>query len=164
MTRPLTYASIFICAGALAIGLVLQEHIATAVSVGILGIAWMFAYARGMNRIHGLAFALFTFLAVMTIWGDVPAPLAFVSVTFSLAAWDLAMFDGRLQMAADSSDKRRMERAHLRRLALVLGLAALGYVTATHIRFNLTFGAAALLALLCIWGISALVYRLRSYE
>jgi hypothetical protein len=156
--------SILACAGILAYGLAAQEQSAAAVSVGLLGLAWLLTLARGLNRVHGYAFVLFVLLATVTMWVNIPAWLVFTSVTFSLAAWDLAVFDQRLQMTADSSDQRNMERAHLRRLALVLGLAALGYAITTRVHLDLTFGAATLLILLIIWGISALVYRLRSYE
>jgi hypothetical protein len=47
---------------------------------------------------------------------------------------------------------------------VVLGLGVSGYIAANVFEITLTFGAAALLALLGIWGISAVVYRLRRNE
>lgn len=163
MTRPSLYASILICASALCYGLVITEHITSAVSAGLLGLAWIFSHLRGMKRVNTYIFALFIFITIVALWAELLPWLAFTCVIFALFAWDLSVFDQRLQFA-NSTDRRAMERAHLGRLAMVAGLAVVGFIEIANLRVDLTFGAAALLALLCIWGISALVYRLRSYE
>ena len=164
MTRPLAYASILVCTGALAAGVAAQGFLPAAAAVGMLGLAWVLATTRGLILVQLASFALTIILATVSLWADVSSWLAFTTVTFSLAAWDLALFERRLQMVNAPADCRQMERAHVRRLALVLGLAALGFVIATRVHLDLTFGAAALLALLSVWGISALVVRLRGTE
>ena len=67
-------------------------------------------------------------------------------------------------MIGDFEDRRRMESSHFLRLGIVLGVGVIGYDISMQTHIDLTFGGAALLALLGIWGVSALVYRLRSRE
>ena len=164
MTRIFTYASITACTFALAYGFTAEEYTTPAVIIGLLGISWIVATLRGFLRVHGFAFALFISLSVVGIWAGISVWLSLAGVIFSLIAWDLATFGQRLGMTDSRDDSRKMERAHFSRLALVVGISLLGYVVATRLQIDLTFGAAALLALVGIWGISALVYSLRSHE
>ncbi|MEK6753822.1 MAG: hypothetical protein AABZ00_16310 [Chloroflexota bacterium] len=164
MTRNFIYASISACAGALTYGLAANEYVSVSITVALLGIAWIVLFMRGLHRFSGLAFAVFVIISLVSLWADVSPVLALAGVSFSLLAWDLTRFHQRLQMTNSQQDARKMERAHFTRLALVIGLSLLGYFAVTRIHVTLTFGAAALLALLGIWGISALVYRLRSLE
>lgn len=164
MTRFLIHASIIACTGALTYGLLASDHISSAITVVLLGVTWTVAHLRRLYRFIGLAFVVFVVLSLLCIWADVSPPLALAGVIFSMLAWDLTKFSQRLQMTDHPQDARNMERAHFTRLVLVIGLSMLGYIAASRIQVTLTFGAAALLALLGICGISALVYRLRSYE
>ncbi|MBM4428248.1 MAG: hypothetical protein FJ031_13590 [Chloroflexi bacterium] len=109
-------------------------------------------------------FAIFVLISLICVWVEIPPSFALAGITLSLTAWDLSTFGQRLAMTDSPSDARQSENAHLLRLFLVLGLGVSGYIAATLFEVNLTFGAAALLALLGIWGISSLVYRLRSCE
>jgi hypothetical protein len=164
MTRFIAYASILACAGALVYGFAAARYITPAVIVGLLGLGWMAAILRRFERVHGLAFALFVLLSVVAIWAGLSPWLSLAGVTFSLVAWDLVAFGKRLAMTDSRDDARRTELAHFLRLGVLIGVSLLGFVVATRVHIDLTFGAAALLALLGIWGISALVYRLRSHE
>lgn len=164
MTRNLVYASILASATALTYGLAANGFIPVSITVALLGVAWGVLFMRGLHRFSSLAFAIFIILSLASLWADVQPLLALSGVIFALLAWDLTRFFQRLQNTNSPQDARRTERAHFSRLALVIGLSLAGYVAATRIHVTLTFGAAALLALLGIWGISALVYRLRSHE
>jgi hypothetical protein len=164
MTRILAFASIILCAGALAYGLWLGDFLLYAVLVLLFGIGWIALYLLGLTRFDGLMFALFVLASLSCVWAGVSQWIALAGVTFSLLAWDLIVFGERLRMTDSPSDARGMELAHLVRVFLVLGAAAAGYIAAGVFEISLTFGAAALLALLGIWGISALVYRLRNQE
>lgn len=164
MTRNLVYASILASATALTYGLAANGFVPVSITVALLGIAWIVLFMRGLHRFSGFAFAIFVIISLASLWADVHPFLALAGVTFSLLAWDLTRFFQRLQNTNSLQDARRAERAHFVRLALVIGLSLVGYFAANRIHATLTFGAAALLALLGIWGISALVYRLRSHE
>ncbi|MBI5965146.1 MAG: hypothetical protein HY863_16835 [Chloroflexi bacterium] len=162
MTRNAIYASIFIGTVALAVGLALQEHLVPAIGVGLLGAAWTITYRRNMFWVASPAFALFTIISAVSIWAGVSSWLALACVISSLIAWDLTMFIQRLQATNESSP--RVVRTHFLQLGFIAGLSVLGVLATTLIRISLTFGGAAILAMLGIWGISALVYRLRRHE
>ncbi len=164
MTRNLVYASIVASTTALTYGLAANDFVPVSITVTLLGIAWIFLFMRGLHRFSGLVFAIFIIISLASLWADVSPVLALAGVIFSLLAWDLTKFFQHLQMTNSPQDARKTERAHFVRLALVIGLSLAGYFAVTRIHVSLTFGAAALLALLGIWGISALVYRLRSHE
>ncbi|MFN8381160.1 MAG: hypothetical protein U0V02_04435 [Anaerolineales bacterium] len=164
MTRNLVYVSIVGSTTALTYGLAANDFVPVSITVALLGIAWLFLFMRGLHRFSGLAFSIFIIISLASLWADVSPILALAGVIFSLLAWDLTKFSQRLQNTNSPQDARKTERAHFARLALVIGLSLVGYFAATRLHIILTFGAAALLALLGIWGISALVYRLRSHE
>ncbi len=164
MTRYLIYTSIIAGAGALAFGLVAAMHVSSAVTVLLAGLVWIVLFARRLFRYSGLLFAVFTVISLACLWAGVSPVLTLAGVIFSLLAWDLTRFFQRLQMTNSTQDAGKAERAHFMRLALVVGLSLLGYIAAARIHVTLTFGSAAVLALLGVWGISALVYRLRSHE
>ncbi len=164
MTRNFVYASILASTAALTYGFAVNGFIPVSVTVALLGITWIVLFMRGLHRFSGLAFSMFIIISLASLWADVSPVLALAGVIFSLLAWDLTKFSQRLQNTNSPQDARKTERAHFARLALVVGLSLAGYFAATRIHVTLTFGAAALLALLGIWGISALVYRLRSHE
>lgn len=162
MTRYAIYASILASAAVLVVGLTIQEHIIPAVGVGLLGAVWALTFRRTMLWVASPAFALFTIISAASIWAGVSLWLSMIGIIFSLTAWDLTNFFQRLQAANESSSQ--IERTHLIQLGLVSGLSLLGVFAATRTRINLTFGGAAILAMIGIWGISALVYRLRRHE
>jgi len=162
MTRFAIYASIIAAAAVLAVGLAIQGHIIAAVGVGLLGTAWALTFRRNMLWIASPAFTLFTLISAASIWAGVSLWLTMVSAIFSLTAWDLTNFFQQLQAANKSS--LQIERTHFIQLGFLSGLSLLGVFAATRTRISLTFGGAALLAMLGIWGISALVYRLRRHE
>ena len=75
----------------------------------------------------------------------------------ALAAWDLHHFDMRLRAAGAIAPPEGLERAHLRRLALVAGAGLLFGAIALGVRFELTFGWALLVGALAIIGLSRLL-------
>ncbi|WKZ35569.1 MAG: hypothetical protein QY332_18315 [Anaerolineales bacterium] len=164
MTRNFVYISVIASTAALTYGLAANDYIPVSITVALLGIAWIVLFMRGLHRFSGFAFAVIIVISLASLWADVSPGPALAGVIFSLLAWDLTKFFQRLQMTDSPQDAGKTERAHFVRLALVIGLSLAGYFAATRIHVTLTFGAAALLALLGIWGISALVYRLRSRE
>ena len=166
MTRPLTYASIMICVAMLSYGMGTKGISFLSVSIGIilLGIVWIAALIRGFPLISAFGFPIFVLLSIVGIWLDLSPWLMLTSITASLVTWDLIHFNERLQLVGDFEDRRRMERSHFLRLGIVLGVGLIGYDISMQAHIDLTFGSAALLALLGIWGVSALVYRLRSRE
>lgn len=164
MTRYFIYISILICGAALSYGMGAKGFLPASIGAALLGIAWMAAVIREYPLISAFGFPLFVFLCVLGIWLDLSHWLMVTGIAASLAAWDLIHFNERLQFVGESSDRGKMEREHLLQLVIVVGTGILGYIVAMQVHIALTFGGAALLALIGIWGVSALVYRLRSRE
>ena len=166
MTRPLTYASIVISTVIISYAMSAKGlgYLPATIGVILLGIVWLAALIRGFPLISAFGFPIFVLLSIIGIWLDLSPWLMLTGITASLVAWDLIHFNERLQMIGDFEDRRRMERSHFLRLGIVLGVGVIGYDISMQTHIDLTFGGAALLALLGIWGVSALVYRLRSRE
>lgn len=164
MTRAGIFLSVVAGSGVMVYGLVVFGFIVPGVLVALLSIAWLVLYFRGWLRLADAAFFLHGCIAMGSIWAGVQPWLGLAGITFSLIAWDLMSFDLRLKPIKNHADKTRMEAAHFTRLGVVIGLGLAGAFAAGLIQVKLTLGSALILALIGIWGISTLVYRLRSRE
>jgi len=164
MTRRLVYGFILLAAAALAVGFWRVELVPAMLAVALAGFGWVFFHARGAAWISSLMFFVFALAAVAAIYLDVNPWLSFASLSASLVAWDLTHFSRRLALIGDAVDAKRVENAHFGRVALVVGLGALGYYVTQTARVNLTFASAGVLAFLVVWGVSALISSLRKRE
>jgi hypothetical protein len=162
MTRAAALSSITACFGVLAFSLAVSGFIYPAFGVALLGVAWLILHLRRIYRFTGLAFVLFGLISAGTLWAGIPLWYALSSLIFAMLAWDLTAFEERVKEVADRDDIRRMELSHFARLLIVIGLGLAGVVASNLIHIKLTLGSALIFALLGIWGISALVYRLRA--
>jgi hypothetical protein len=132
------------------------------VGAAMLGAAWFVLHLRRIGRFSGLAFVLFVLFSVGAFWSGISLWFTLTALVFALLAWDLIAFEERLRRVADRNDIRKMELDHFTRLFLVVGVGAMGVFASTMIHIKLTLGSALIFALVGIWGISALVYRLRA--
>jgi hypothetical protein len=164
VTRYVILTSIVLCTSALTYGLISNGLIVQGVIIAVLGVAWLALYLRNITLSANLAFILFGLISAGVVWAGVSHWLALAGMVFALLAWDLTAFEKRLKGILNHSDVQRMERAHIARLALIIGLGVAGVFAAGVLKVDLTLGSALILAVLGIWGISALVYRLRSRE
>ena len=114
---------------------------------------WMWLLAAGLAGVAAVSAAG---LALGLPWGWMIAGAA-----GGLLAWDLAEFDHRLGLAAPSDDRRAIERRHLAWLGLTVGFGLVLAVVAGLIRLRLSFGWAALLALVAALATARLVSWLR---
>jgi hypothetical protein len=87
-------------------------------------------------------------------------------VVAALAVWDLHDFLQRLRSVdwvdAQAERRRELEQSHLQRLLLVSSLGLFLTVIALGFRVRLGFGAALLLGLLTVVGLSRAITVLRS--
>jgi hypothetical protein len=164
MTRYAALLSIAVGAGVLTYGLAVNGFTVQGILVALLGAAWLVLHLRRNTRFTDAAFILFGLISAGVIWAGVLHWLALAGMVFSLLAWDLTAFEARLERTSNREDAVRMEWAHFIRLGLVIGLGVGGVIIAGVIKVNLTLGSALILAVVGIWGISTLVYRLRSRE
>lgn len=163
MTRPALLASILVCTGILSLSLASSGQILYAVLMGVIGIAWIVLHSLGKMRFEWLVFVLFSLSTLILTWFEISHWLVLTGILTALLAWDLTAFEEKLH-GIPPEDIRPMESAHFTRLVLVFGVGLAGIVASGFIQVNITFGLALALALLSIWGVSALVYRLRNRE
>lgn len=164
MIRYAILLSIAVGAGVLAYSLAANGFVPHSIVVAALGAGWLFLYMRGITRFSGLIFFIFGMISVLALWLGGSRWLVLTGMVFSLLAWDLTAFEQRLKDISNRDDLRKMQGVHFTRLAIVIGLALVGVVISRLIKIDLTLGSALIFVLLGIWGISALVYRLRSRE
>ena len=162
MTKSAVLFSITACSAALTFSLADAGFTYPAIGVALLGAAWLLLYLRRLTRFNGLLFVLFGLIAAASVWAGMPIWYGLLGMLFALLAWDLTAFEESLRGVLDLGDVRKMELAHFTRLFLVLGLGSAGVALSRLITVDLTLGSALVFAILSIWGISALVYRLRS--
>jgi hypothetical protein len=154
-------------------------------SIGLSAGAIALGYERGGDRrgaTLALAVGLLWILSTRYDWGGMAASLGLVGlvgvaalgllpglgagwmvcgVVAALSAWDLDRFARRLGQAGQVEKVRRLEAVHLRRLAVVDGVALLIATVALGIRVEIGFGMALLLGGLAILGLSQMVGALR---
>lgn len=164
VTRYTVLLSIAGCASVMTYAFVSHGLAIQGITTALLGMAWLVFHLRGLTRFTGFAFFLFGILSVFALWVGASIWISLAAMVLALLAWDLTAFEERLNQITDRDDIHRMELAHFTRLAIVIGLGAAGVAFSTLIQIDLTLGSALVFALLGIWGISSLVYRLRSRE
>ena len=164
MTRFAILLSIVAAAGSVAYGMIDHGWLSRGILVLAIGIVWLFVYLRKMNHFSGWVFVLFGVMPALAVWMDVERLLALAGMIFALIAWDLIDFEVRLKATQHRDDARQIELAHFARLGIIIALSLLAVIIAGFVRVSLTLGSALIFVLLGIWGISTLVYRLRSRE
>lgn len=172
ITTPIRLAVIGILALLLAAGFGLTGHAWFSAISALLGLAWLAAelpvrksnqtpgHAAWLDRLPygdgwaaSLGLPIFCGLAAIAVWLGLPAWLALVVVGLALAGWDLARLAHRLLEAPDAAAANRIERLHLARLGLALGIGLLlgGLALVVHIPLDfgmaLVLGGTALVAL-----------------
>jgi hypothetical protein len=103
----------------------------------------------------------FVAVAASGLWLGIGQGWMVIGVVTALTAWDLDHFSRRLQAADGVVGARSLEKRHLLRLAAVAGLGLLLAAAALGLRTRLGVGAAILLGLLAILGLSQVVRYLR---
>ncbi|MCB0101382.1 MAG: hypothetical protein H6635_08955 [Anaerolineales bacterium] len=161
MTRPVLLASILVCTSVLTATLGFNGYLIHAMVIALIGIAWLVLHSLNKMPLDWLAFLLFSLASLILTWLDVSHWLVLTCILTALLAWDLTAFETKLQ-GIPPEDTHPMESAHFTRLALVFGVGLAGIVASGFIQVTITFGLALILALLSLWGVSTLVYRLRN--
>jgi len=162
VTRLSLIAVICACVALLAWDWALGGFALAAVLLATSGLLWIIAETRHWRPAAYLGFFLVTLAAGAGEWFRLPSGPLLLSVGLALAAWDLSDFSRRVVLASKEDDILGLERRHLARLGLVLGIGVglSGAALNLHsLRFKFEF--AALLALLGAWGLTQLILRLR---
>jgi hypothetical protein len=160
MTRKLELAAIALSTIALGIAFYLLSSPFGLTVVILAGLGGMFASYRSKPAYAsyslGLAILL-TFLAANA--GTTPVLMLF-SITLSLAAWDLSRFSTQLLKIRPPEAAARLEKLHLKRLALALGSGLVVGLIAVLIHIQLNLILALILGLLVFIGLSYVIRSL----
>ena len=162
LTAKLVPVSIGLSAGAFALGSALGGLWFVAVPILILGAAWLAGWGRGWPWISSLGLALSTVGAAAGLLLGLGAGWMLAGLVAALAAWDLHHFSHTLEGVPRVDGEGSLERRHLLRLLVAVGLGALLAVVALGVRVTLGFGLVLLLGLVAILGLSQAVAYLRT--
>jgi hypothetical protein len=165
MTARLLPASIGLATCALALGYALGGLWAWTPLIVALGFLWLLGQWRGRGWMTSVGLVFFVGVATGGLWLDLAAGWMLFGMVAALSAWDLDYFAQRLrsvEWAETLAERRRdLERRHLWRLLLVDGLGLLLAAVALGVEVKLSFGAAFLLGLLAVLGLSQAIGFLR---
>jgi hypothetical protein len=134
------------------------------IGVGLIlavGWLWLAGQWRGWGWVASSALVLLVGTAAFGLWLGLGTAWMLVSVVAALSAWDLDHFTQRLKRAGRVEGARALERTHLWRLLAVDGLGFTLGALALGLRIQFGFGAALVLGLLAVWGLSRVVGFLR---
>ena len=183
--------STLVAAAALALGYGLNQNPIAILVFIALGLLWLVGQRYAVQASAGLGLLGFAIGALLGTLYGVQSGWLLVSITAALIAWDLHHFiqhmrvneqrapvsensattaantepdadavhpDTRVRLEAEA---RVLERAHLRRLAIVSGLGLFLGALALTIKLTLSFGIIAALGVVAIFALSRLIRYLR---
>jgi hypothetical protein len=161
MTNWIRLIGIGLLTAILAIGFGVMGQIWGLLLTLLLGAGWAIAgwppkdgVWDARPELDGPGLLVFIAFTVWVLWLGLPAWLALAAVLLTLAAWDLGRFVRRLSLALDATAAARLERIHLLRLGLTLGVGLLLGGLALIVRTPLDFGWALGLGILAIFALS----------
>ena len=168
MSARLCVASLILAACALVIAYGIGNLWGWAILIAGLGILGGFGPSSLRVRFNRLWLLGFVIAAVNGILSGLPALLLLVAVLASLAYWDLEGFNQRLSRVDPSDATRSLEKSHIRRLLIALGLGLVASLIGLSIRTDLSIIWAILLGLVIVislqMGIRALQYQDKSTQ
>jgi hypothetical protein len=165
MTTPFLLISTVASTCTLAVGYALGGAWPGTLLILALGLLWLFDQWRGGGRVASVALVFFVGAAAVGLWLDLGDVWMLLGVVTALSAWDLDRFAQR-QSNVRVENIQLLERRHLRRLLIVDGVGFLLAAVGLGLKIKVSFGAALLLVLLAVLGLSRAVGFLRreSYD
>ena len=122
--------------------------------------AWWMYFRRTELAANAGFVALVALSAMALLWGGSPA-LSALAVTATLGAWDLSRLERRLSINVRIERGDDIERQHVRRLLMVLGMGLALALLAQLVRVGLSFPAIALLTLAMVFVLGNAIQRWR---
>ena len=162
LTAKLVPVTIGLSAGAFALGSALGGLWFVALPILMLGVAWLAGQIRDWPWIAPLGLVVSTVAAAAGLLLGLGAGWMLAGLVAALAAWDLHHFSHTLEGVPRVEGARSLERRHLQRLLIAVGLGALLAVVALGVDVTLSFGFVLLLGLVAILGLSQAVAYLRT--
>jgi hypothetical protein len=162
LTARLVPVSVGLAAGAFALGCVQGGLWFVALPVLIVGMIWLAGRGRGWSWISSLGLALSAVAAAVGLLAGLGAGWMLAGLVASLAAWDLHHFSHTLEGVPRVDGVRSLERRHLQRLLIAVGLGVLLAAVALGVDATFSFGFVLLLGLVAVLGLSQAVAYLRA--
>ena len=156
--------STVLATGLLAAGFGLHDTWNRALLVLAAGALWLLGQRLGWRWVASTVLIFFVLMAILGIWLAVPGEWLLLGWVAALSAWELEHFARGMADAGCVEDAQDLEQCHLRRLLIVDGLAVLLGGLALRIKVKIGFGAAFVLALLAVFGLSRAIRFLRYEE
>jgi hypothetical protein len=156
-----TILSGILATAALGVSYGLGGHWAGALVILSVGLIWLLAQWRGWDWMASGELVFTLGAAVFGLWLGLGTGWMLCAVVAAISAWDLDHFAQRLRSVGRVEGKQELERRHLRRLLVMDALGLLLAALATVLQFRLGFGAALLLGVLAVLGLSRLIGFLR---
>jgi len=160
MSRWLRLAVVALTGVVFGLGFLLANHPLVALAGFLLAGGWLLVAWRvpgGNPAVDGLGLLAFVGLAAWGLFVALSAWIALLGLLLALAAWDLMHFVRRQGEALDEASDARMERTHLTRLGLALGIGLVLGGLALVVRVSLDFVVALGIGILAIAALSRLV-------
>jgi hypothetical protein len=148
-------------AGALSAGYDVARRWPWLLVTGGLGLLWLAGYWRDWLWVAPLALAGLALAAAAGLLQAFGPGWMVLSLVAALCAWDLHYWVHTRRHLESAEDHRALERAHIRRLLAVAGLALALAAVALTVELRLTFFLALLLGLLAAWGLGRALGFLR---
>ena len=161
MTARLLPISVGLATLALALGYGLGGRWAAAAAALAAGVLWLAGWWRRIAGTEGAGLLAFTGLAAWGLWLGLGAGWMLLAVVGALVAWDLAPFQRRMAATDRVQEQAAIERRHLARLGLVIGLGCFLALLALGIELRLTFLPILLLGLLAVIGLGRALSHFR---
>lgn len=130
-----------------------------------IGTIWFLFELRPVRYVRDVAFVVMTILSALQLISGISSLLFLITALLSLAAWDLSRFCQRLKDTEISETRSKIEKRHMKRLAIViiLGLSIAGLAFTIRLQFNFyILITVAFIELLTIYLIAHLFFKLRS--
>lgn len=125
-----------------------------------LGIKWMVAYKVQWSWYNPIGLVLGVVSNVYSICFFSHPSLMVISTTLTLAAWDLARYEQRLQLASSEDSLLLLSQRHLFRLLVFILAAILLGLGALQLRMKIDFWAAIVFIAITFIGLMHLVKTL----
>lgn len=161
LTAKLLPLSLVLAVGAPLIAYVLAGKLASAFALLLLGLCWWVGVYRHRPWLGNLCASGILLMVMVGSLSDLSPIGLLVGVLAVLAAWDMDHFRQRYHQAERVEAEDDLERRHLGRLALVLGIGGGVAGLALAVRLRLNFAVVVLLTLWVAIGLRRLVMRLR---
>ncbi len=158
------YATLVAGVLSLAIGYIFAGLPVVAAPILLIGAFWIAAEIKGWQWITSLSLILLIIGAAIGIILGVGPIWAILGTILALDAWELGYFQRFIESVPMVRNENDLTRRHHSRVIIVSVIGALTAWITTQVTVDLGFGAALLLAIISLFGLSRAVVFLRQTE